>query len=206
MYKIAVFVSGRGSNLKAILNSQNSLLSGVEVAAVVSNKPDCPALELARGHGITTLVVNSNKHESGRVTYFELISLFEKKGVDLIVLAGFLKKIPDEFVTAYENRVINIHPALLPSFGGRGMYGMNVHRAVFEKSVQISGATVHFVNTVYDDGIIIAQRATDVSEVESPEDVAAKVLEVEHELLPYVIKKFSEDKVVVKNNRGYILD
>ena len=101
--------------------------------------------------------------------------------------------------------MINIHPALLPAFGGKGMYGLNVHRAVFNKSAQISGATIHFVDKVYDNGKIIAQKSVDIGDVNSPDEIASRVLEIEHQLLPEVVVKFSENKVVEKNNRIYIL-
>jgi folate-dependent phosphoribosylglycinamide formyltransferase PurN len=104
------------------------------------------------------------------------------------------------------NKMINIHPALLPSFGGKGMYGMNVHKAVFESSAKVSGATVHFVNEVYDSGTIIMQRCVDISSAESPEEIAAMVLRIEHEILPKTILKFAENKIQIKNNRIYIID
>jgi len=119
----------------------------------------------------------------------------------LIVLAGFLKLIPGNFVRAFRNRIINIHPALLPSFGGPGMYGSNVHRAVFDSSSQVSGATVHFVDETYDTGRIIAQRCVDISGVKSQEEIAERVLNIEHQLLPYVIEKIALGKVFVENNR-----
>ena len=127
--------------------------------------------------------------------YPHLIIELKKLSTDLIVLAGFLKKIPDELVDEFENRIINIHPALLPSFGGKGMYGQNVHKAVFDCSAKYSGATVHFVNKIYDDGKIIAQKAIDISDVESPEENAARVLKIEHEILPLVVQKFAENKI-----------
>ncbi|MEE9432127.1 MAG: formyltransferase family protein, partial [Melioribacteraceae bacterium] len=112
--------------------------------------------------------------------------------VDLIVLAGFLKKIPNEFVSVFVNKIINIHPALLPKYGGKGMYGANVHKAVFEAQEKISGATVHFVNKIYDDGKIIEQRSVDITDVKSPTEIAERVLKIEHELLPDVIKKIAK--------------
>jgi folate-dependent phosphoribosylglycinamide formyltransferase PurN len=131
---------------------------------------------------------------------------FDELKIDLVVLAGFSKKIPDDFVDKFSDRIINIHPALLPSFGGKGMYGMNVHKAVFDRSCQVSGATVHFVNKIYDDGKIIAQRCVDISEVKSPDEIAEKVLMTEHKLLPFVIGKISKGEVVIENNRVRILN
>ena len=203
MLNIAVFVSGRGSNLGAILNSIPNYLNNVEVVAVVSNVPDCPAIELAKGNGIPTYAVAKVEKE-GFISYSQLLPFLSKLNVGLVVLAGFLKKIPDEFIEAFENKIINIHPALLPSFGGKGMYGLNVHKEVYNGSCQVSGATVHFVNKFYDDGKIIAQRCIDISNVKSPEEIASRVLEIEHRLLPYVIKKFSEGKIKINENRVFI--
>jgi len=203
MFKIVVFVSGRGSNLQAIINSIPIELNDVEICAVVSNKINCAAFEIAQQNSIPTYSVNVYSKDN-YVTYSDLINVFNQLGVDLIVLAGFLKKIPDEFVETYKRKIINIHPALLPSFGGRGMYGMNVHKAVFESSAKVSGATVHFVDTVYDNGIIIAQESVDISDVDSPEKIAERVLKIEHKLLPSVIKMFAENKITVKENRVYL--
>lgn len=205
MYRIAVFVSGRGSNLKAIIESQKERLNNFEIIAVVGNKSDCGALDIARQNGIETFVV-AETEKDGIVSFIKLAELLEVKNVNLIVLAGFIKKIPDSFIDTFENRIINIHPALLPSFGGKGMYGMNVHRAVFESSAKVSGATVHFVDKIYDNGKIIAQRVVNIDKVNTPEEIAALVLQEEHKLLPFVISKLSENKVNLINNRVIIKD
>lgn len=194
---IAVFVSGRGSNLQAILNSQD-LQNIVEVKAVVSNKTDCPAFEIAKKYSIPVYTVGKVEKKIG---FEELSGLLLEKKTDLIVLAGFLKLLPVKFVEVFRNKIINIHPALLPSFGGPGMYGMNVHNAVFESSAKVSGATVHFVDEKFDNGMIIAQKCVDISSAASPEEIAAKVLEIEHKLLPGIIKKFALGKVVVSGSR-----
>lgn len=194
---IAVFVSGRGSNLKAILTSKE--LEGlVKVAAVISDKVSCPAFQIAQSYSIPTYTVGNN---ATNLNSQQLLGLLIELKLDLIVLAGYLKLIPNEVIGAFRNKIINIHPALLPSFGGKGMYGSNVHKAVFETSVKVSGATVHFVDYTYDTGSIIAQRCVDISEVKSPEEIAEKVLKIEHELLPYVIKKFVCNEVKIENRR-----
>ncbi|MCF6269568.1 MAG: phosphoribosylglycinamide formyltransferase [Melioribacteraceae bacterium] len=205
MYKIAVFVSGRGSNLKSILDSFPQDENEVKVVCVVSDKIDCPAFETAHQNNIKTYSI-SNVNKEYYLVYSELISILDNLKVDLIVLAGYLKKIPDELIEQYEKRIINIHPALLPSFGGKGMYGSNVHKAVFEKSVQVSGATIHFVDKIYDNGKIIAQQSVNIGNVNTPKDIAERVLKIEHQLLPFVIKKFSMNKVVERNNRVYLLN
>ena len=201
MFKIAVFVSGRGSNLKAIFNGLSG--SDAKICAVISDKNECGAVVFATGNEIPVYVVDKNS--AGSFTYIDIAEELKKIEIDLIVLAGFLKKIPDEFVDEFENKIINIHPALLPAFGGKGMYGSNVHKAVFESSAKISGATVHFVDKIYDHGKIIAQRTVDISDVTCPEDIAERVLKIEHEILPYVVLKFVQKKILVENNRVKIL-
>jgi phosphoribosylglycinamide formyltransferase 1 len=188
---IAVFVSGRGSNLRAILDSPE-LEKLVRVRAVFSDKLDCPAFKIAETKSIP---VYSLGKKDGCLPYAELNRKLKESETELVVLAGFLKLIPEDVVDEYQSRIINIHPALLPSFGGTGMYGMNVHNAVYKSSAKVSGATVHFVDKTFDTGKIIAQRCVDISDVQSPEEIAERVLKIEHALLPYVIQKIAEDKV-----------
>ncbi|MGD8307786.1 MAG: phosphoribosylglycinamide formyltransferase [Ignavibacteria bacterium] len=199
MLKIAVFVSGRGSNLKSILDSEK-LQKIIKIQAVLSNKDDCPAFTIAKNYSIPTYSVGKERSVSNEHLADHLTSL----GIELIVLAGYLKLIPAEVIKKFKNRIINIHPALLPSYGGKGMYGMNVHRAVFNSSSQVSGATVHFVDETFDTGKIIAQRCIDISNVKSPEEIASLVLELEHELLPYVVQKFALKKIKITENRIFI--
>lgn len=202
MFNIAVFVSGRGSNLKSIFEKVSA--EKAKICAVVSDKKDCGAVTFAIENEIPVYLVSS-KELPEYYSYEKLAGQLKKIPVDLIVLAGFLKKIPDSFVDEFNLKIINIHPALLPSYGGKGMFGMNVHQAVFDSSAKVSGATVHFVDKVYDHGKIIAQRAIDISKAENAEDIAACVLEVEHEILPYVITKFAEGKILINKNRVVIL-
>ncbi len=197
MLALAVFVSGRGSNLRAILES-STLKKVVEVRAVVGDKIDCPAFELAKEFSIPVFSVGKKE---GFISFDELSFILKNSKIELLVLAGFLKLLPENFVKAFRNKIINIHPALLPSFGGSGMYGMNVHRAVYDSSAQLSGATVHFVDETYDTGRIIAQRSVDISDVKTPEEIAERVLCIEHQLLPFVIEKIALGKVFVENNR-----
>ena len=194
---VSVFVSGRGSNLQAILESPK-LKGLVEVRAVVGDKIDCPAFDLAKSFSIPIYCVGK---KDGFISFDELVIKLRNSGIELIVLGGFLKLLPESFVRSFKNKIINIHPALLPSFGGLGMYGMNVHRAVFESSSQVSGATVHFVDESYDTGKIIAQKCVDISDVHSPEEIAERVLKVEHQLLPFVIEKIALGKIFVDNFR-----
>jgi len=195
--KVSVFVSGRGSNLNAILDS-SKLKNLIEVKAVVGNKLYCPAFDVAENFSIPVYSVGIKE---GFVSFEELAAKLNDLKIDLIVLAGFLKLLPEDFVRSFKNKIINIHPALLPSFGGSGMYGMNVHRAVFAASAQVSGATVHFVDETYDTGKIIAQRCVDISDVKTPEEIAERVLKIEHKLLPFVIEKIALGRVFVDEFR-----
>ncbi len=200
--KIAVFVSGRGSNLNAIINYPD-LKNIVEIVAVVSDRIDCKAFDIAKEYGIKIFCVGDG---GGRILPEDVAAVLEKLSVNFIVLAGYLKIIPVELIEKFENRIINIHPALLPSFSGKGMYGLNVHRAVFNSSAKVSGATVHLVDKTYDTGKIIAQKCVDISDVKSPEEIADRVLKIEHQLLPEVVKAFAEDRVKFESHRIVIIN
>ena len=204
MYNLAIFVSGRGSNLLSIASNIKSGRLNAKIAAVVSNKADCQAIEFAKEENIPTYVVNKQTADQSSISYEELTRILKESDINLVVLAGFLKKIPVELIKEFKNKIINIHPALLPSFGGKGMYGMNVHNAIFNQSVKVSGATVHFVDEIYDNGKIIGQKSVDISDVDSPEEIALKVLKIEHELLPEIISKFVENKIRITENRVFI--
>ena len=195
--KIAVFVSGRGSNLNAILNYPE-LKNLIEIVTVVSDKIDCKAFETAKEFGILTLTVGDGE---GRIPQNSITATLKNLEVNFIVLAGYLKLIPNDLIENFENRIINIHPALLPSFGGKGMYGLNVHRAVFNSSAKVSGATVHMVDKTYDTGKIVAQKCVDISDVKNPEEIAERVLRIEHQLLPEVVKAFAENRVEIESDR-----
>ncbi|MBN1638806.1 MAG: phosphoribosylglycinamide formyltransferase [Ignavibacteriales bacterium] len=203
MFKISVFVSGRGSNLNAILKEEKKDPKIFKIVSVVTDRTDCKAIDTAKLNNLEIYFVSS-KDKENFITYYELSKIFLEQNIDLIVLAGFLKKIPDEFVESFDKKIINIHPALLPLFGGKGMYGMNVHSAVFDSGMKVSGATIHFVDKVYDNGKIIFQKATDISNTKNSEEIADAVLKVEHEILPFVVRKFAEQKIKIIENRIYI--
>ena len=190
MINLAVFVSGQGSNLKAIYKQIELGNLPAKISVVVSNNKNCGAIDFAIDKNIPTFIIVSNKDKNFE-SYKELLSFLSDLKIDLVVLAGFLKKIPNEFIQKYKNKIINIHPALLPKYGGKGMYGINVHKAVFNAKENISGATVHFVDEIYDNGKIIEQKTVDISDVKSPEEIAERVLKIEHIILPDVIKKIS---------------
>lgn len=191
--RIAVFVSGSGTNLQALIDS-DEIKSG-ELCLVVSNKADAYALKRAEAAGIRGEVLPSKGTEFDR----RALELLESNDIDIVVLAGFLRVLGKEFVDRYENRVINIHPALIPSFCGKGMYGLKVHEAVLERGVKITGATVHYVNEAADGGEIILQRAVEVLPDDTPLTLQRRVMEeAEWKLLPLatelVCKMYLEDK------------
>jgi len=203
MLNIAVFVSGRGSNLKSLNESVSK--EKIRICAVVSDKENCGAVSYAVENQIPVFLVSQND-SNNFFSYDKLLGQLKKIRIDLIVLAGYLRKIPDNFIDEYEDRIINIHPALLPKFGGKGMYGINVHKVVFDSSEKISGVTVHFVDKIYDNGKIIAQSFVDISGIKNPEEIAEKVLVAEHKLLPFVVEKFADQKIVINQNRVVIAD
>ena len=193
MVRIAVLVSGGGTNLQSLIDAtENGNING-EIVLVVSNRLKAYGLERARNHNIKAECIKDNEL---------LIKRLAEEKVDLIVLAGYLAIIPDEIINIYENRIINIHPSLIPAFCGPGYYGIHVHEEAFARGVKIAGATVHFVSSVVDGGPIIMQKAVDVSDCNSPEEMQKKVLvEVEHKILPEAVKLYCEGKVKVENGR-----
>jgi phosphoribosylglycinamide formyltransferase-1 len=181
---IAIFASGEGTNAQRIIdffkNSEN-----VNIALVVSNKETANVLNRAKAASIETYLLNRTNFLENDTT----IQFLKSKNIDLIVLAGFLWMIPENLVKAFPNKIINIHPALLPKFGGKGMYGMNVHKAVIEAKEKQSGISIHFVNEHYDEGEIISQHTCAVSENDTPETLAGKIHDLEYEFFPQAIEK-----------------
>ncbi len=189
MFNVAVFVSGKGSNLRSLFEKIDR--NFVRIAAITSNKKNCGAVDFANQNSIPVFFIAENV-DNEFIDYKTLTKIFYDLQIDLIVLAGYLKKIPDDFIDTFNKRIINIHPALLPKYGGKGMYGMNVHKAVFESKEKFSGATVHYVDKIYDHGEIISQVKVDISDCSSPEEIAVKVLEIEHNLLPSVVNNLAK--------------
>ena len=197
MVRIAVLVSGGGTNLQALIDAVNENYINGEIVFVGSNRMKAYGLERARNHNIEALCI---KDEALLIE-----KLLEKK-VDLIVLAGYLAILSENFINHFKNKIINIHPSLIPSFCGEGMYGIHVHEAAFKRGVKVSGATVHFVSNVVDGGPIILQKTVDISKCNSPEEIQQLVLnEVEHKLLKEAVKLYCEDKIKVENGRVVIL-
>ena len=184
MTRIAVLVSGGGTNLQALIDAQESgIIKSGRIVLVGSNKADAYALERAKNHGIPGFVM---KDET------ELLTKLKEEQIDLIVLAGFLKILSEDFIRTYEDRIINIHPSLIPSFCGKGAYGLKVHEMALEYGVKVTGATVHFVNEIPDGGKIIAQKAVEILDDDTPEVLQRRVMEqAEWILLPQAVEKIS---------------
>lgn len=196
MLKIAVFVSGGGTNLQSLIDeAQKGNING-EIVLVVSNRKNAYGLQRAMNAGIKAECIKDDAL---------LIQRLQEEGVDLIVLAGYLAIISDKLLELYENKIINIHPSLIPAFCGPGFYGLHVHEHAFKRGVKVAGATVHFVSSVVDGGPIILQEAIDVSQAKSPEDMQQIVLTVEHRILPHAVKLFCDGKLKVENERVDIL-
>lgn len=188
MKKIAVFASGGGTDFQSIIDA-NKKENFCEIALLIASKEGIGAIERAEKAGIKTAVFAKKDYADLRGLYSKLHELLKFEKVDYIVLAGWLKIIPEEFIKMYENRIINIHPSLIPSFCGAGFYGLKVHQAVIDYGAKISGCTVHFVDEVPDGGAIIAQKAVEVSDGDTAESLQEKILNEEHKLLPYCVKK-----------------
>ena len=189
--KIAVLVSGGGTNLQALIDAgQSGILHSGEIVLVVSNKEDAFALTRAKKAGIPTAVLPKSEHPSGEAFEAKLTELLEENGIDLIVLAGFMRILSERFTAHFARRIINIHPSLIPAFCGEGFYGLRVHRAALECGVKVTGATVHFVNEIPDGGEIILQKAVAVLDGDTPETLQRRVMEqAEWELLPQALEK-----------------
>ena len=206
MKKIAVFVSGGGSNFKAIHHQiiQGNILG--KIVIVFSNNPNCGAIKFAEENSIPIFIINAARYPNLHTRDEFLLETCLKAEIDLICLAGFMKMLPQNIVKQYEYRILNIHPGLLPEFGGKGFYGTRVHEAVINTGKRESGATVHFVDEIYDHGPIILQKKVEVMETDTPESLAARVLKLEHELFPEVVKAFCENKIIMENNKPKILE
>lgn len=202
-HRIAVFASGGGTNLGAILAAIDNKTLSATIGRVIVDRPNIGALERAEAAGIRSVVLRPADFDNQ--TAFGERLLEELRGIHVVALAGYLKRIPDNVVSTFRNKILNIHPALLPSFGGPGMYGKRVHEAVLARGCKVSGATVHLVNEEYDAGPIILQRCVPVKDDDTPESLAKRVLAVEHEIYPKALDLFCRGQLKVKNNRVTIL-
>ena len=204
MLKIAVLVSGGGTNLQAIIDSiADGRITDTEIKVVISNNPKAKALERAAKAGIEAVCISPKQYADRELFNDALLEAVNARGVDLIVLAGFMVVVPEKMIKAYRNRMINIHPSLIPSFCGTGYYGLHVHEAALKRGVKISGATVHFVNRVPDGGKILLQKAVEVQDGDTPEILQRRVMEqAEWVLLPraaeLVSRRIQEEKENLK--------
>lgn len=197
MVKIGVLISGGGTNLQAIIDGcENKSING-EVKVVISNKEEVYGLERARNHKITAIC---EKDEN------KIIEILKENEVELVILAGYLKIVSPKLVNEYRNKIINIHPSLIPAFCGKGYYGEKVHQGVIDYGAKVTGATVHFVDEGADTGPIIMQKTIEVKQDDDAKKLAERVLEVEHEILTKSISMFCENKLTVNGRRVYIND
>ena len=203
MLRVAVMVSGGGTNLQAIIDAVDSgRITNTELVAVISNNKNAYALERAKKAGIRDIVVSPKDYESREAFNQALFETVDALKVDLIVLAGYLVVIPPEMIDRYENRIINIHPSLIPSFCGTGFYGLKVHEAALQRGVKVVGATVHFVDKGTDTGPIILQKAVAVEDGDTPKVLQQRVMEqAEWILLPQAIDDIANDRIVVVDGR-----
>ena len=198
MVRIAVFVSGSGTNLQSLIDAVNDGYINAEISLVVSSKENAYGLERARNANIKAEFIKDQSI---------ILKRLEEEKIDLIVLAGYLSIVGEELINKYKNKIINIHPSLIPSFSGPGYYGLRVHKKVYERGVKVSGATVHFVSNEVDGGPIILQRAIDISDCKSPEEIQEKILiNIEHKILKEAVKLFVENKLNVINERVEIYE
>ena len=203
MLKMAVLVSGGGTNLQAIIDKiADGGITNAEISVVISNNKNAYALERAKKHGIEALCISPKQYESRQQFNEALLAAIQSYQVDLVVLAGCLVVIPEIMVKAYPNKIINIHPALIPSFCGTGYYGLKVHEAVLERGVKVTGATVHFVDEGTDTGPIILQKAVSVEEGDTPEILQRRVMEqAEWKILPQAIDLIANGKVQIVDGK-----
>lgn len=208
MLNIAVLVSGGGTNLQALIDAQaTGQIQNGAISLVISSRTDAFALERAKKAGIPTRVLLRKEFAEQADYDAALLALLEEFHIQLVVLAGFMTIISETVIRQYENQIINVHPALIPSFCGPGFYGLHVHEAALEKGVKVSGATVHFVNEVCDGGPIILQKAVEVLPDDTPETLQRRIMEqAEWKLLPRAVELFCAGKIVVENGRTRILD
>ena len=192
---LGFLASGRGSNMQAIINACNTGKLDARPVLVISNNPDSGALEIARKNKIPCCNLNQNTHPDSGLLDKAITDELHSHHVDLVILAGYMKKIGPVMLKKFHNRILNIHPSLLPKYGGQGMYGHHVHSAVIQAGEKTSGATVHLVDDEYDKGLILAQRPVTVTGDDDAESLAAKVLGVEHELYVEVLQNIISGKI-----------
>lgn len=206
MLNIAVLVSGGGTNLQAIIDRiEDGTVKNTVIRTVICNNPKAKALERAERHGIEAVCISPKQYETRDDFNRALLNAIDERGIDLIVLAGFMVVVPPMIIQKYRNRIINIHPSLIPSFCGKGYYGLHVHEAALKKGVKVSGATVHFVDEGTDTGPIIMQKAVEVKPDDTPEILQRRIMEeAEWKIMPAVIDAIAAGRVHVKDGKAWI--
>ena len=200
---IGVFGSGRGSNFKSVLDKIKEGYLESEIKVVISNNSNAGILEIARQNDIPAYHISIKQFNSENEFNQQILEVLESHSVDFILLAGYMKRIDSQIINKYKNRILNIHPALIPSFCGQGMYGLNVHKAVLDYGCKITGVTVHLVNEEYDNGPIVLQKSVEVKDDDTPEELAERVLKEEHKLIVDSIRLFEEDKLIVNGRKVF---
>lgn len=208
MKNIVVLVSGGGTNLQALIDAQNrGEIKNGKISCVISSNPNAYALTRAENNNIPTEVIRCKDFTEFDEYDNALTELLKSKNADIVVLAGFMTILGSKVISAFENKIINIHPSLIPSFCGEGFYGLRVHEAALKKGVKVTGATAHFVNEICDGGPIIIQKAVEIKNGDTPEVLQKRVMEqAEWKILPKAVSLFCEDKIIVKDNKTEILD
>lgn len=208
MKNIAVLVSGGGTNLQALIDAQNrGEIHNGKITCVISSNPNAYALTRAESNNIPAEVIRRKDYTEFDEYDNALTNLLKTKAIDVVVLAGFMTILGNKVISAFENRIINIHPSLIPSFCGEGYYGLKVHEEALKKGVKVTGATAHFVNEICDGGPIIIQKAVEIQNGDTPEVLQKRVMEqAEWKILPKAVSLFCEDKIKVTDNKTEILD
>lgn len=208
MKNIIVLVSGGGTNLQALIDKQEQgEIKNGNISCVISSNPNAYALQRAEQHGIKTHVLPRRNFENNHAYSLALLDMLKQEQADLIVLAGFMIILDKIIIQAYENKIINVHPALIPAFCGDGFYGLHVHEKALEKGVKLTGATVHFVNEICDGGAIILQKAVAIQKGDTPEILQKRVMEqAEWQILPQAVSLFCEERLQIENNHVWIID
>ncbi|RMH60734.1 MAG: phosphoribosylglycinamide formyltransferase [Calditrichaeota bacterium] len=201
MKNIAVFATGRGTNFKSLLQAERQGLFSGNIALCIAGREGIGAADIAAAHAVPVRVADHRHFDHPDAYTRHIEHILAEFNIEFILLAGWLRAIPASLIAKYPNKIINIHPALLPFFGGKGMYGMHVHRAVWQSGMLVSGVTIHFVDELYDHGTIIAQEAVALQPTDTPEKIAERVLEVEHHLYPATLKRLLEVPYRIEKNR-----
>lgn len=197
MKKLGILVSGRGSNMRAILDACDQGKLSALVSVVISDNNDAEALKTANSRNINTVYLDYQTQSDSTAPDSAMKNALIRHDVDLVLLAGFIKKIGSETLSAFKGRVLNIHPALLPQYGGKGMYGIHVHKAVISAGEKETGVTIHIVDGAYDEGAVIARRTVKIDDADTPESLAKKVLRVEHILYPETVQKIIDGSIIL---------